>query len=279
MIKITVVLENTCLRHNFLATHGQSLLIEYNDKKYLFDVGQTYDALMFNLKQLNVSIDQIDALIISHRHMDHVGALPQFINNLTNQKIYFPPQMGLEEIKDMASKFQFGENKLPGDKYNTSLTKENWENIKANYTNFEIVEEPKEIDSGLYLTGGLGEKMKEQSIIIDLKEKGIVILVGCSHPKLDLIMEESKNITGNNKIMGIIGGFHYKDMSEEEIEKQVDIFRHEDITFIAPGHCTGVKATHILQKELGDKVKISKTGLLGAGNSITIDPELSFDFV
>ena len=91
IISILTVLENTSLRHNLLALHGQSLLLNYFGNQYLFDVGEIFIGLKYNLKMMGIKIDRLKGVILSHKHPDHAGALPELIELLSNQKVYILP--------------------------------------------------------------------------------------------------------------------------------------------------------------------------------------------
>jgi len=127
-----------------------------------------------------------------------------------------------------------------------------------------------------YRTTGIDQ---EQSVIIDLKKQGLVILVGCSHPTLPVIVKKAVEITQNKKIFGIIGGFHFKGLTTAQLNSYTLFLKKINPGFVAPCHCTGYKGILALKKTLGEKVKLSSTGSLGVGNSIEIYPQLKFNFV
>jgi len=79
-MKLTVLTENTA-GANFLAEHGLSYYIEYDNKKILFDTGAT-DVFLKNAKSLNVNTDEADIIVLSHGHWDHGNGL-RFINDKT----------------------------------------------------------------------------------------------------------------------------------------------------------------------------------------------------
>ena len=54
---------------------GYSALIEYGGKRILFDTGNNGDILAQNAKAKGVDLSQLDFVIISHRHGDHIGGL------------------------------------------------------------------------------------------------------------------------------------------------------------------------------------------------------------
>jgi 7,8-dihydropterin-6-yl-methyl-4-(beta-D-ribofuranosyl)aminobenzene 5'-phosphate synthase len=94
-------------------------------------------------------------------------------------------------------------------------------------------------------------ELKELSLAINTPD-GIVLVVGCSHPGIDKIVEAAANI--NPKIRLVAGGFHLVVASDDAISKIVatlkDTFKVENI---APGHCTGEPTFAALKQAFGDR--------------------------
>lgn len=262
-LKITCVSENTVTKHSLLASHGQSMLIAIDDKKYLFDTGEIYEGLLYNLENLDIDLNSIDSVILSHNHLDHSGALFKLMTDMTHQKLLLPPDMiTLEEHK-----------------YNTRYrTQETDSAIQEllHYSNALVVTESMKLDEDFYTTGPLNGSVKEQSLVMNIADKGLVLLVACSHPTLPVIVEKARQVTKIDQIYGIIGGLHYKNSNTEEIEKHITYIQSLNVEFIVPSHCTGYKAIEHVQSVLGEKVHVSFTGQFGTGNSLTILPELTF---
>jgi 7,8-dihydropterin-6-yl-methyl-4-(beta-D-ribofuranosyl)aminobenzene 5'-phosphate synthase len=277
-ISILTLIENSCMRHKMFALHGQSLLISYNGSRYLFDVGEDYLALKHNLGVTGIKLNQIRAAAISHKHMDHCGALPAMLKDFKEQKLYLFDDILTPEEKDFksAEKYRFYQANQNG-KLVISLNPEQVAVIK-NYRNLIVTNEETELEPGLYLTGLVDGKVKEQAMVIDLDEEGIVVILGCSHPTLPQMVQKAQEVTNNSKVYGIIGGFHFKDSTEEEFSKYVSYLKELNPKFIVPSHCTGNKAVAKLREVMPNIVKVSSTGMLGVGNSIEVKPELKFNF-
>lgn len=276
--KITALAENTTYRHNVLAQHGQSLLVEVEDYKLLFDVGEVPGSVMHNMRQLGVDLKDINDIVISHRHIDHIGALSDMISSLDEQRVLLPEQAGEPHIKEASEKYVFLEQNPDGG-YDLAIEQDEL-NIIKEYANTSVVEENgMHLSNDIYTTGCEGDWMREQAIVIDQHELGIVLLVGCSHPTVEVLLEKAKKVTGNEKVRGIIGGFHYPDLSDTEIREKAHSFDEMGLEFLIPSHCTTVRGALILQGVLGEKVHMSKTYTLGAGNSIEIGNELKLNLV
>jgi 7,8-dihydropterin-6-yl-methyl-4-(beta-D-ribofuranosyl)aminobenzene 5'-phosphate synthase len=113
-----------------------------------------------------------------------------------------------------------------------------------------------EIASDIYLISLVSDKpgtleLHELSLAIKAPN-GMVLVVGCSHPGIDKIVEAASTI--DPRIHLIVGGFHLVVASDADIQKIVtalhDTFK---VQYVAPGHCTGEPAFTALKKAFGDR--------------------------
>ncbi|MFB6088207.1 MAG: MBL fold metallo-hydrolase [Candidatus Aenigmatarchaeota archaeon] len=201
---------------------GFSCLIETEDRKILFDTGESPRELIENMKSLDINPESIDELFLSHRHCDHVGGLEGFLKENNNVTVYilesFPGNV--ENIIENA-----------GSKY-----------LKMN----DFVE----LHGGVMTTGSLGMSPKEQSLVINT-EKGLVIVTGCAHPGIVKILDFVRDKTGED-IYLVMGGFHLGSYSEREIMDIVGSFRKLGVEKVAPSHCSGDTARKIFEREYGE---------------------------
>lgn len=274
MMKITVLIENTS-DGALLREHGLSLFIQYNGKNVLLDAGST-TAFYENAKALGISLDSIDACVLSHGHYDHSGGLEAIFLNHPEVKVYAQ--------KTAVCQYFSGSRKL----HDIGIPR----NILAYRDRFELIEGCREILDGVYLvphhTEGLdqiGTKAKlykktgeslvpddfahEQSLVFET-EKGLIVFNSCSHGGVSNIIREVKEALGGRQIYAYVGGFHMKGrvngeevcaFSEEEIQKLCRQIEEEKISYVCTGHCTGLPGLMKLQEILGDRVQPLKTGL------------------
>ena len=71
---------------------GNTTYIETPASKILIDAGNSYKYIVNKLNEINVDIKQIDALLITHTHSDHIKGIKTLIKN-TNIKVYISKLM------------------------------------------------------------------------------------------------------------------------------------------------------------------------------------------
>ncbi len=185
-MKITIIYDNTAFREDLKEDWGFSCLMEEeNTPKILFDTGANGKILLDNMEKLGIDPLSIEEIFISHLHSDHTGGLDEFLK--ANPK-----------IKKIYVPFSLG--------------------IKGEV----ILKQPQKIHDNVFSTGEL--EGIEQSMGVET-DKGIVLIVGCSHPEMSHILGVAKKF---GKIYAVIGGMH--GFSEFELFK--------DLKLICPTHCT-----------------------------------------
>lgn len=190
-MKITIVYDNTAFRKDLQANWGFSALVEIKERKILFDTGANGTILLSNMQKLEFNPKEIEEIFISHSHFDHTGGLSAFFDQNNEVKVWVPPSFrGIKNVREV---------------------------IK--------VENPTKLYEGIYSTGEL--EGIEQSLCVKT-EKGIVIIAGCSHPKMEHILQVASQF---GKVYGIIGGLHG---TRPESLKDLDL--------ICPAHCTQYKS-------------------------------------
>jgi len=190
-MKVIIIYDNTTSRTELKADWGFSALVEIKERKILFDTGANGRILLSNMQKLKVNPKEIEDIFISHLHWDHTGGLSSFLRLNNQLKLWIP------------SYFPEAENAR------------------------EIIEvkRPTRLYEGIYSTGEL--EGVEQSLCVET-EKGIVIIAGCSHPKMEHILQVASQF---GKVYGIIGGLH--GTSPESLK---------DLDLICPTHCTQYKS-------------------------------------
>ena len=268
--KVTILCEN-CVFGNIgaIAEHGWAVFIETDQGNFLFDTGQG-KSIVNNAQYFNKDLSTIKGIIISHHHIDHTGGLLDVLEQIDKVKVYSHP--GLFKNSYLIDK---GKQRNVGIPFRREILESRGAQFKFN-TSF------REIAPGLMLSGEIPRltefekgskkfllKTKEvyaQDLIFDDQtlivntEKGLIIILGCSHSGMINIINHIIDKTGQNHIRTIIGGTHLGPASEETKEKTIQALKKFDIEKIGVSHCTGLETSMRLFQEFGDRFFFCNVG-------------------
>lgn len=221
---------------------GFAALVEYGGKRILFDTGNNAKIFEHNVKQLGIDLTRLDAVVISHRHGDHTSGLTHLLEVNSEVQIYAPqegaffkgpiPQGFLTPHSSLPPELHYYEGKPP----ERFVTGTPWEK-----GNFAIVTKTTEIFPGFYVITTQSQKpgtmeMNEVSLAMRTP-KGLAVVVGCSHPGVEKILEEAAKI--DSRLYTVTGGFHLVLTPQEEVQRVASVLQDTlKIERVAPGHCT-----------------------------------------
>jgi 7,8-dihydropterin-6-yl-methyl-4-(beta-D-ribofuranosyl)aminobenzene 5'-phosphate synthase len=246
-LKITCLAEDTSPRLPFWGAHGLSMLVEADDKKILFDTNSFGEVLSHNAEELEVNLQDIDYFLLSHTHDDHSGGLSGIQKLIRNKPMICTTDAFSEEMP------------------NNEELKQIMSNVQENIENREIF-------PGVTVIGeqdGINPKypVKEIALVINLEGKGLVVVLGCSHPGINNIINDVKDMFPDVPIHGIVGGLHLKDSSADDIKKVALLFKQENIKIILANHCTGFKALKELTSDLPEATEFISNTVSGSFHS------------
>ena len=237
---------------------GYAAFIEYAGKRILFDSGNDPAILASNVKASHIDLSKLDFVIMSHRHGDHMGGLAYVLRVNPGVRIYAPKEGFGVYGGDLPGTFYRQDTTLaPEQRYYGGSPPEIMRFGSAWPTGrFQLVNENTEIAPAVHLITLVSDKpgtleLRELSLAINTPD-GLVLVVGCSHPGIDRIVETATAL--NSHVRLIMGGFHLVISSDREIADIVtaldDRFK---VDYVAPGHCTGEPAFAAFRKAFGDR--------------------------
>ena len=233
-MNIKIIFDNNS-QQNFEQGWGLSFLI---DGHILFDIGEKAESLFNNMERLNIDIEAIDTVVISHDHWDHTGGLEEILKRRSGIEVYACPSFS-QEFK---AKVKAGKGKL----IEVSTLKALTDTI---FTTGEI--------EGLYKAKYIGE----QSLVIRV-DYGLVLLTGCAHPGIIKVLEVVKDFFKKENVVAVFGGFHLKDKDEEETLRVISKLKEMGVKRIGPMHCTGDKALAWFEESYKENYISLKSGSL-----------------
>jgi len=188
-VELTVLVEWEA-EEGFLGDPAVSYLFRTDRGALLYDIGfgAEHPALVHNAAKLGIGLDRIDALVISHLHLDHMGGMKA----MRSKRVKAP-----EELGEAGSKRCF----LPD---------------KADAEGFEahLVDRPCALAAGIGSTGPLARSLfffgltEEQAIVARVKDKGLVVFTGCGHPTIETILKMVRRLS-EEPLYAVGGGLHF----------------------------------------------------------------------
>jgi len=261
----------------FIADHGQSFLIASDEKKVLLDAGMNGKKLLHNMKLLRIEPNSIDALVLSHGHLDHTGGLKALLENrsienpleIIGHPTVFEPK-GMHDAKKKPDEImEYYLSPIEGElrkKMILNLTPKPIAITAYLLTVGEVNQRPHkdgvEKRTRHYVNGNWEHDNLLDDLSLVLKTKdGSVLICGCCHAGLLNTLEQ---VTRNHKenIIAIIGGTHMFRFSEEEVDFVVGQLMNK---YSSPklyfNHCSGQNTIDYMRSQI--KSDIIKPCLVG----------------
>ena len=262
-----------------IAEHGLALLITVHvdgeQHSVLLDTGYNSDTVRHNMRILGLKLDTLDAVVLSHGHMDHTGGLDAVLDNVpahtkvivhpiafsprhftlpTGSKVKFPPMPEVDHLKS----------------FGVDLVKSAAPLKLANDTILVTGQIPRVTSFETGLPGALMEVQGElvtdsveddQSLVVNLGEKGLVVISGCAHSGIVNSVLYAQKLTGVSRVNSVIGGFHLTGPAMAPmIEPTIQEMKNLAPKLIVPMHCTGPEAAQRFAQEFPDSFVRSSVG-------------------
>ncbi len=238
MIKLKVliktIVDNEVYDNRFQSTWGLSLYIEVHERStftLLFDVDSSFRIWKYNAELLDIDPSIINAIVISHWHGDHAGPLGEVLKFIGKAVPVYVP------IEPYMKRYRVIRNMI-------------------------VCNEPCSIYDNIFTTGTMGIHIREQALIIN-RSSDLIIVVGCSHPGINNIVEWAQDLTGIDRVKLVIGGLHISSWNEGlYIAKRL---KQLGVEYVSPMHCTGSRAKEAIKQIFMDKYIVN-----GSGKTINI---------
>jgi 7,8-dihydropterin-6-yl-methyl-4-(beta-D-ribofuranosyl)aminobenzene 5'-phosphate synthase len=235
---------------------GFAALVEYGGKRILFDTGNNAEIFARNVKALGVDLRRLDFVVVSHRHGDHVAGLTFLLRLNPHVKIYAPRENFGVFGSALPGTFYRRDSTLPDSMryFDAAAPTELRSGTAWPQANFTWVDSLKEVAPGVAIISTVSKtpgtlELRELSLAIRTPE-GMVLLVGCSHPGIETILEASRSWSDHVHL--IFGGLHLVTSADSAVTRVAAALReHWRVDQIAPGHCTGEPAFAELKRRFG----------------------------
>jgi len=276
-----IPLKEGYFRQSVLAEHGFAAVVKTfaggENHTLLFDFGFSEGGAAYNAEIMKVDLGAVEAVALSHGHNDHTGGFDKLTAMLGKRDIPFvvhpdvfrQPRYLKIPIRDMKIHF-------------SPLTREQ---IAA--AGLRLVESSDPVtllaDTVLFL-GEVPHKTDfekgfpiahyqedgqekwdpiedDTSVVMNLKDKGLVVLSGCAHAGIINTVNYAREVTGVQKVHAVMGGFHLSGLYFETIiGRTVEEMKKIDPDYVIPCHCTGRNAIMAFEKAMPGKFILNMAG-------------------
>ncbi|AWH88703.1 MBL fold metallo-hydrolase [Limnobaculum parvum] len=255
-MKLTVLLDNNTLIDRYLIGEpGVCYHIDIDGRQILLDTGYS-DIFIHNADILGIDLKQVDTIVLSHGHNDHtwgLGHLMQYFDRIdrsTERRIQL-----IAHPDAFAPKF-YGDKVIganyPQDCYNHYLDKVETKQpyyITDNLLFLGEIERTNDFEAQRPVgqtkdcCGNLvGDYVLDDSALVYISPDGLVVISGCSHSGICNIVDYAINVTGEQRVLAVIGGFHLQNASEALMSRTAGHLGCIQPVHLYPCHCTDLNA-------------------------------------
>jgi 7,8-dihydropterin-6-yl-methyl-4-(beta-D-ribofuranosyl)aminobenzene 5'-phosphate synthase len=228
-----------------------SYLIEFNKRRILFDTGQS-DMFIKNAATMNADLGRIDMIVLSHGHFDHGNGLEHLDGGtlichpgcfVKRYRRFDNTYIGLKKTKDdLSNKFKLTTSAKP---------------IKISDSIVFLGEIPRITDfesqtTTFMLDDGTPDLVMDDSAIALLHDKGLFVVTGCGHAGIVNTLEHARKITGIQKLFGIMGGFHLREI-DHQTKKTIEYLKKNLAEHVLPSHCNSGPALTAFYESFGTR--------------------------
>lgn len=255
-MKLTILVDNnTIIDRYLLGEPGVCYYIELDHFTMLFDTGYS-DVFIQNALVLGITLNTLNAVVLSHGHNDHswgLGHLVQYLDkvalpaNHTIAIVSHPDAWQSKTVDNKSIGMMLSPEKLP-DCFSLTKTKEMITLADNLYFLGEIprsnhFENQQPIGTMINNDGvSIDDYVLDDSAIVYDGSDGLVIITGCSHSGICNIIKYAQGLFGDKKIQSVIGGFHLLNPETSLLDLTTDFFNKLDVKTIYPCHCTDLRS-------------------------------------
>jgi 7,8-dihydropterin-6-yl-methyl-4-(beta-D-ribofuranosyl)aminobenzene 5'-phosphate synthase len=256
---------------------GFSALIEADGHRVLLDTGAHPDTVLQNARDLNIDLSNVQDVILTHNHWDHVSGLLALRRELMKKN---PSALSVAYV---ARGIFYSRPDAAGEDNPMIAIKKEYE---ATGGKFLERDGPAELFPGAWLTGPVPRKFPErnwsskgkvqtpaglvedtipedQSLVLNTPQ-GLVVVTGCGHAGIINILTFAREQFPNEPVEAVIGGLHLFPATDQQLDWTADNMKEFKVANLIGAHCTGIEAVYRIREHLALPRSAAVVGSVGA---------------
>jgi 7,8-dihydropterin-6-yl-methyl-4-(beta-D-ribofuranosyl)aminobenzene 5'-phosphate synthase len=278
-VKVTIL--STMLADEGIGEWGFSALVEADGHRILVDTGARPDTVLQNARELHVELSNVEEVVLTHFHADHVGGLLTLRRELKKQN------PGAISRVHVAQGIFYSRPQKDGNEGNPMISiRKEFEAMGGHFIQHDHAEE---IFPGAWLTGpvprpfpernwsvspkslgiqtpqGLHEDTvpDDQSLVLNTS-KGLIVITGCGHAGIVNILTQAEDHYKQTPVHAVLGGLHLFAATDDQVNWTADKMKNFGVAYLVGAHCTGIESVYRLRERIGLTRKTAVVGAVGA---------------
>lgn len=255
-MRLTVLTENnTYIDKYYIGEPGLCYYIEDGDEKILLDTGYS-DVFIKNAKLMSIDLNEVSTIVLSHGHDDHTRGLKFFCEDFDSKKVRLiahPYALAPKFIRGQAAGMPYSGEEL-SQRFKLELSREPI-SITDDLIFLGEIPGSNEFEARKPMgvmrdeSGEHGDLLFDDTALVYKSEKGLFVITGCSHSGICNIIEHAKKVCGDDRILGVLGGFHLFEVTPR-LTETICYFKENTIEELYPCHCVDFRAKAEIDKTI-----------------------------
>jgi 7,8-dihydropterin-6-yl-methyl-4-(beta-D-ribofuranosyl)aminobenzene 5'-phosphate synthase len=241
---------------------GFAALVDVGGRKYLYDTGYHTDVVATNAAKLGIDLSDVDTVILSHNHGDHIGGLlplrealradaPDALSHLhvgdgfAASRGTDPEALEPTRATDTVARFLQSGGQVTVHRVPASLAPGVWltgpvprRHDERNWSGSGLVRIENEV---------VEDTIPEDMAMVIETSRGLVILSGCGHAGIINIVDHALDFTDGQSVLATVGGFHLLAAGRQDILWTAANLERAGVEHFVGAHCTGIEATYAIK--------------------------------